>query len=160
MLEWKVLVNTHNTHVKELALTAFSQALPWTLMISKPSAQKAATPTQQPSVEATCPPGDEAGAGATGAGAQGPAGAREGCAFWDILLILPPHLSRRILRYFYWCRQQVFTTKALSIKCWTVTNSRLLCKGEYLFMSNLTGVLLWKLHLHTFHVENLNFSNC
>ncbi len=39
MLEWKVLANTSNTHVTEFALSALSQALPWTLIILNPSAQ-------------------------------------------------------------------------------------------------------------------------
>jgi hypothetical protein len=50
-------------------------------MFLNPSAQKAATLIQQPSVEATPPPGDEAGAGAAGALAGGPTGARDGCDF-------------------------------------------------------------------------------
>ncbi len=70
-------------------------------MILNPCAQKAATPTQQSSVEAMRPPGDGAGAGATGAGAGGPAGAGEGMLFETFLSFYPPHLSGRILRYFY-----------------------------------------------------------
>jgi hypothetical protein len=82
----------------------------------KAAAQQSRGATWQPSVEATWPPGDGAGAGAAGAaaGAGRPAGAGEAMLFETLPIFYPPHFSGRILRYFYWYRQQVFTMKALT----------------------------------------------
>ncbi len=67
----------------------------------KTAAQQLRGATWKPSVEATQPPGDGAGAGAIGAGAGGPAGTGEGMLFETFPKFYPPHLSGRILRYFY-----------------------------------------------------------
>ncbi len=63
----------------------------------KAAAQQSRGATWQPSVEATRPPGDWAGAGAAGAGAGagagGPAGAGEGMLFETLPIFYPPTIQ-------------------------------------------------------------------